>query len=156
MDQDNLITIPKEDGQRLVLMLQEAHYKAGLNEECLSTHVFLNAYLGSQSVTQSIAAALLSTGETHGPISATRESLQFMKQEKESFIKYTHTLAQRGGKILGLGNSFHKDKIDPVFQPCVDFYRQLHIDLGIGQSDMDEYAGISNTVLSQLKEKEVD
>lgn len=97
----------------LISSLLEAHKRAAIcNFNSISTATLLNAYAGSGSVIQSIAAALLTTGNAHAPLTGTREALNYFLKTGAALP----SVVNGKERYLGLGNSFYKDKIDPSFQ----------------------------------------
>jgi len=148
--------IKREDAERLMLMLQEAHYQAAMKNSSISQSVFINAMTGSGNAVSSVAAALLSIGGKHAPITETRESLQMMLSDVDQFTSYWNHAVKLGGKINGLGNSFFKDRIDPAFSPVNDFLRQVHHDNDLGLTYVDSYAEIANTIIKNRRESDKD
>ncbi len=148
--------ISSDDGKRLIYLLQDAHYQAGMNNQSLSLDVFQRALVGSGNATQAVAAGLLSTGVKHGPITDTREMVQFMLKDPDSFGNHAYSMIAGGCYFPGLGNSFFKDQIDPAFQEVNDFYRQLHMENDLGVTYVDTYARIVNNVVNHFRKEEYD
>ena len=115
---------------KLMEELQEAHYRAALDNQNISKMAALVVFDGSDNPMNAIAAGLLSTGGIHGPLTETRELLRMYSQDKDFCIAYMTDMVKGGGKIPGLGNSFYKDKVDPAFDGCVQMYVQTCKDLG--------------------------
>lgn len=86
-----------------------AHSKATVNTENLSKHVYANATFGSSNPMNGVAAALMSTGGPHAPVSYTRNAL-FTSPELGLAI-----LDEQGAKLPGFGNNFFKHGTDPSF-----------------------------------------
>ncbi len=149
--------ISSDDGKRLIYLLQDAHYQAGMNNQSLSLDVFQRALVGSGNATQAVAAGLLSIGVKHGPITETREMVQFMLKDHGQFTDYAHNVVRNDTYFPGLGNSFFKTGIDPAFQEVNDFYRQLHMENDLGKTYVDTYAEIINHVINHARlEKNAD
>lgn len=146
--------IKREDAERLMLMLQEAHYHAAMNNDNISKSVFINSFVGSGDAVHSVAAALLSTGKKHAPISETREHLQMMLHDTDNFVNFCNHLIKNKGKIPGVGNSFFKSDVDPSFVPVNDFFKQIHNENNLGMTYIDSYADIVNRVIKSRREKD--
>lgn len=86
------------------------HQEAALKNPNASSAAFQNAFLGSGSVENGIASAILTLGKNHGPIIDARVVYEHFEEGDFEMIK-------RGVKIAGFGNSFFKDGIDPSFEP---------------------------------------
>jgi hypothetical protein len=103
----------------LIEILIDAHHAAAVNNKnSISTNTLLNAYHGSSSAVQAIAAALMTTGAAHAPLTTTRRALNNYRM---SGIPVKHNIRGKG-RFLGLGNSFYRDRIDPSFS---DTYNEL-------------------------------
>ena len=103
----------------LIDMLIDSHHSAAVkNINSVSTATLLNAYHGSSNPIQAIAAALLTTGSIHAPLTDTRRALSNFRV---SGVPVKHNI-RGNGRFIGLGNSFYKDRIDPSFQ---DTYTEL-------------------------------
>lgn len=145
----------EEGARQIIINLQEAHYNAGLNNPSISRQIFQEAYNGSGSVIQAVCAGLLSTGSKHAPLTETRELLQFFIQDNEAATKVIQTRIQNGYMIPGLGNSFFKDSVDPVFQEVVEEYRMLHLSIYQGPPVLDLFCDRVNEALSRHKDRPV-
>lgn len=86
------------------------HQSAALKNPNASSAAFQNAFLGSGSVENGIASAILTLGKNHGPIMDARVVY-------EHFVEGDFEMVGRGAKIAGFGNSFFKEGIDPSFDP---------------------------------------
>jgi len=101
----------------LIEMLIDSHHSAAVkNINSVSAATLLNAHHGSSNAIQSIAAALLTTGAAHAPLTATRRALDNFRT---SGVPVEHNIRGKG-RFLGLGNSFYKESIDPSFQETYD------------------------------------
>lgn len=97
----------------LIEMLIDSHHSAAVkNINSVSTATLLNAHHGSSNAIQSIAAALLTTGSAHAPLTETRRAINNFRM---SGVPVKHNVRGKG-RFLGLGNSFYKESIDPSFQ----------------------------------------
>jgi citrate synthase len=135
---------------KLMEELQEAHYKAALDNQNISKMAALTVFDGSDNPMNAIAAGLLSTGGIHGPLTETRELLRMYNQDKDFCIAYMTDMVKGGGKIPGLGNSFFKDKVDPAFSPALELYVQTCNDLG-EDSLVINFAKDANLAIEQAK-----
>lgn len=99
------------NGTRTVLeACLAAHAKAAMRENA-STHILRGAYFGSQSKTQAIAAALLSTGGAHAPLEQTYAFLAAPER-----LSTMHMMLDRGELVPGWGSSFVKGGPDPLWE----------------------------------------
>jgi len=105
-----------DDRQRLLALLEQSHDTAARDNGNISSTVARMAYAGSGSIAQSIAAAILTTGERHAPI---EEAYYNLTKASDDYLMSL-------GIVEGFGNSFFKDKIDPAFQPTYDYLKKHH------------------------------
>ena len=111
---------PELDSEKQLLMdlLIDAHSRAATDNANASSLTFINALYGSGRMENAIAAAMLTIGAKHGPISDARIIYEYATAD---FIKET---VSAGEFIPGFGNSFYKDDIDPVWKG-VDRYLSI-------------------------------
>ena len=102
------LCIIQEGLLRAVLM---AHRRS-TERDNVSTVTVINAFCGSRSFTQAVAAALCTLGEQHGPVEATY-TLFF---EREPLALTVESLIKEGVKVPGFGNSFFKNQPDPLWE----------------------------------------
>lgn len=104
--------------EELLEALVKAHYSAARDNSNLSKQVVGETGYGSGDFGKAAAAGLLSLGGLHGPVVQARRLLRHATPEKISEILSDKTL-----RIPGWGNSFFKDKIDPVWDEVVALLR---------------------------------
>ncbi len=92
----------------------------------ISHNAFLQAFEGSGSITQAIAAALLTTGRKHAPITEARGLLNIYRRDSLAATRIVQQALMDNVKIPGLGNSFYKDEIDPLFMESYEVYNKIH------------------------------
>jgi citrate synthase len=109
----------------------DAHDMAARDNQNASSGAAMNAFIGSGSLENGIASAILTIGERHGPITQARIAYEQLNERTfESAIL-------SGIKIPGFGNSFFKHGIDPAwirvreiidvdFPRASDRIKQLH------------------------------
>ncbi|MEJ2655603.1 MAG: citrate/2-methylcitrate synthase [Desulfobacterales bacterium] len=93
---------------KLIELLMEAQ-EAAVFRENASTHAFIIAAKASDNFAQAVAAALMTIGKFHAPITAARNILE---NADKSFIK---DAIAAGTRIPGYGSSFVKGGQDPIF-----------------------------------------
>lgn len=106
-----LIRHPTAGQSRLMAVLGTAH-AASARRNNASSHAVRNAAAGSGSYTCAIAAALLTLGRLHGPLTATQQLL-----ESGYAAAIAAEVLDRGERVPGWGNSFVKDGEDPDWLP---------------------------------------
>lgn len=99
---------PLSDAEsRLLCELWRAHERAARDNPNASKEVAVAAFQGSGSMTQALAAGLLTTGAKHAPLAAARHVWRSTPKEIE--------VRARAGEIIpGFGNTFHPDG-DPAW-----------------------------------------
>lgn len=142
------------DKWRTLLMpaLLDAHYRAASNPS-ISNQTFLMVAEGSGNPVQAIAAAILSIGDKHGPLTKTRELMSFFAVDYQRGQGVIRNMLQDNVKIPGIGNSFFKDKIDPAFQEVYDLYLEASKEITRqDQSLLEQYAmEVNESILSRRK-----
>lgn len=111
--------------ENLMEILIQCHAVAGYENESISRLCALAAFDGSGSPIQAIASGLLSTGFKHAPITQARESLLLMEFNPQGFDTDVKYRVSNRIKIVGIGNSFFKDRIDPAFQDAYNGYCEV-------------------------------
>jgi citrate synthase len=93
-----------------------SHKNAAIANNNISSAVTFAAYEGSNNAIGAICAGLLSTGGIHAPISQARACFKVFSHHRAegTLDKFAKNL-NKGRRIPGLGNSFHKDSIAPEF-----------------------------------------
>lgn len=110
------LCIIQEGLLRAVLM---AH-RHSTERDNVSTVTVINAFCGSRSFPQAVAAALCTLGEQHGPVEAVY-SLLFESDCVRDAVE--HKLFRRE-KVPGFGNSFFKGVPDPLWVGVDDFLNE--------------------------------
>lgn len=109
--------IPSTADLALLDALVLGHRTAAKNNANLSKTVCIQASWGSGHFRQGAAAAILTLGLTHAPLTAAREVFELADLDQV-------TQQVKNGQIVpGFGNSFFRDHIDPAFKP-------VHMELG--------------------------
>lgn len=98
-----------EDERRLLDLLAMAHAECAKRQNASSAQV-VNTFAGSGDYNKSIAAALLTLGERHGPIAEAYLLLNSREPANEAA-----TLLSFGLRVPGWGSSFFKDGVDPAW-----------------------------------------
>lgn len=98
-----------ERGDRLINVLMSAHLKAAMNNDNLSSSMVKQVASAGKTFTEAVAAALMTLGQYHAPVTQAREVL--FNVNDEDIVE----LLREGKKIPGYGNSFYHDKIDPAW-----------------------------------------
>lgn len=104
----------------LVEQLEEAHYRAAIQNDNASSNVARLTYASSGDMGKAIAAATLAQGGLHAPIVQARQLLE----HPHPFALAEKILA-KGKRVPGFGNSFFKTAIDPAF---VSTFLQLRME----------------------------
>lgn len=102
--------------------LLKAFYQAQKETACrdnVSHKALVMATYGSGSIIQALIAAIASSGGLHGPVQATYDLLTNPDPPAEIDRRIA-----AGLQIPGWGNSFHKEGIEPVYQPVMDELRK--------------------------------
>jgi citrate synthase len=95
--------------ERLLEVITRCHQSAALrNQNASSSALQLSASMGAE-FSHSIASALLTFGDIHGPTSYARRVIFDYPQEKIADI------IDDGEQVPGWGNSFFKSSVDPSF-----------------------------------------
>lgn len=103
----------------LTNLMMEAHLKSALNNDNLSSSFVMQMASAGKSFTESMATALLSLGNLHGPVTQCRQVLYYMEEDQ------LQQALDAGMIIPGFGNAFYKDGIDPAWD---DFVEMLKVD----------------------------
>lgn len=103
-----------EAEQSLFDTICHSHYRASLDNECVSSTAVRCSKIGGAAMTAQFIAGLTTVGSRHAPVIEAREIL-FGTDDKEWL-----TMFNLGCAIPGFGNQFYRDKIDPSFQPAFD------------------------------------
>lgn len=74
----------------------------------LSSDAVASSALGSGELTKAVAGALLTLGGLHGPV---EDAMKFFASDDPA--SYVKEFLDRGWRIPGFGNSFHKEEPDP-------------------------------------------
>jgi citrate synthase len=98
----------------------EAHEESAIQNENASLHSLLNAGLTTGRLENGLAAAIMTLGGHHAPISEARTV--YLTWTKE-FID-TAVLAKMF--IPGFGNSFYKDSIDPKWEKVAAHIKEFY------------------------------
>lgn len=98
-----------ESGILLLNEVIKAHDKAATENQNCSSAACVNSFAGSGFFENGIASAILTLGTNHGPISDARIVYEKFRQPD------VYNLCAVGEKVLGFGNSFFKDSIDPAW-----------------------------------------
>jgi citrate synthase len=107
-----------ESIEALLDTLSWCNQKASIHNNNASSAALINAASCSATFEHSVASALLTFGNKHGPTAAARDLLCYTKNE-EVISKL------EDGEILpGWGNAFHKKSIDPSFVPLDHLLRE--------------------------------
>ena len=102
---------------RLLQAVIDAHQKAAQVNKNVSSITFLQAAAGSGRLEAAMAAAILTIGHLHAPLTGAR--WLYEKATREAILM----MVQQGTKVPGFGNSFHKDKVDPVWDDVLTILR---------------------------------
>jgi citrate synthase len=101
---------PFTDNERALLdALFEAHHRSAFRDNPSSVTA-INAAAGSGDLSKAIAAAILTTGAKHAPLSSTVEFLLL-----ESPALMVPNILSAGRKVPGWGGTFQKDVGDPIW-----------------------------------------
>lgn len=100
--------------ERLIAAIVDAHMRAAYNNaHNASSAAFCNAWANTRNVQAAIASAVLTTGSTHAPVTVARFVYdQFTEHEVRESI-------EQESPVVGFGNSFFKDRIDPSWSLVV-------------------------------------
>jgi len=103
-------------------VLSSCHQSAAIgNENVSSVAVRLSASVDCP-FQASVASAILTLGDIHGPTAMTRWMLYSAEPDVlDQFIKTAH-------RVPGWGNSFHKAGIDPLFVPIAELIQEEYPD----------------------------
>lgn len=128
------------DDRKLALldMLADAHDRAALTNTNASSVAVQLAAIGSADFGKAITAAVSMLGAAHGPITAARVRIYGFNGDWIAAL-------DRGERMPGWGNSFHKDGIDPSWGPFADY---LKAEYPQGSQRLDE---ITETLAARLK-----
>lgn len=106
--------LTREARVELLTAVWNAHREsAALNQTNASSMAAVQAGWGSGSVLHAVCAAMLSTGNTHAPVTQARHTI-FTKEPPDSLD---------GRLVPGFGNSFHRTRIDPVWEAAAELIR---------------------------------
>jgi citrate synthase len=101
---------PFTDNERALLdALFAAHHRSAFRDNPSSVTA-INAAAGSGDLSKAIAAAILTTGAKHAPLSSTVEFLLL-----ESPALMVPNILSAGLKVPGWGGTFQKDASDPIW-----------------------------------------
>ena len=95
--------------ERLMGVLMRAHFVAATENNNVSSAVVKQVAAVGKTFPEAIAAALLTLGGVHAPVTQARHIL-FEAEDEDIRV-----LLQQGNKIPGYGNSFFKGAIDPAW-----------------------------------------
>jgi citrate synthase len=108
------------EAESLLDLLFKAHQTAAKENENASSHI---AKVQGQLQTPfpaAMAAAVLTLGGLHGPITQARlVNFAWTDEQIKSYL-------QSGQRLPGWGNQFHKDGVDPAFKDLDTFLRENH------------------------------
>lgn len=93
----------------------QAHQNSALINQNASSASFLGTLYSSGSVINAIAAAVLSVGQRHAPVSEARSVYESWTKEQIEEAITTKNI------IPGFGNSFFRDSIDPSWSPVHEY-----------------------------------
>lgn len=107
------------DEMALLNLTLMAHTQAAKeNTGNVSSHVLQQAAHAGKEFPESMAAAILTLGMVHAPITQARGVLFSMENDAIREALWD------GARLPGFGNSFHKDGVDPAWQPVDEFLEQ--------------------------------
>lgn len=98
------------DQERILQTLRRAHYTAATVNDNVSSAIVKQIARVGKPLPEAIAAALLSVGELHAPVTQARVLL-FRGTDEQIEIEL-----KSGRRAPGFGNSFFKDGIDPAWR----------------------------------------
>lgn len=104
------------DAHRLVWAVLKAHTESAELNDNVSSAAVRNCAAGNPGTLSPIASAILSLGQTHGPVTEAREIWR-------AGPEYVEALISRGKKVPGFGNSFYPEG-DPKWFPVREIIRQ--------------------------------
>ena len=93
----------------LLAAMNDAHYHSAINNNNVSSAVIMQMALVGKAFPESVAAALLTLGDVHGPTAQARHAIYYATTDEiENDIEEDLI-------IPGFGNAFYKDSIDPAW-----------------------------------------
>lgn len=98
-------------------LLVKAHYQAATTNNNVSSAIVAQIGAVGGTFERAVAAALLSLGDVHAPVTQAR----YILFEATDDVEITAQL-KVGYKIPGYGNGFYKDSIDPAFE---EFFKYI-------------------------------
>lgn len=142
------------DKNTLASALSRAHFVAAHNNKNnISAVAALNAYQGSGSIPQAIAAGILSMGGQHAPLGEARSLIRrFRKHPRESFEMHIRGIILSKKKVPGFGHSYYKDQIDPAFDEVWQQYWSLIDD---SENPVIQIQGIVNKTLEEIGKRRI-
>jgi len=114
--------LTEKETQLLALVL-DAHAKSALRQN-ISTTTVLQCAAGNGTLTNSIAAGLLTLGGTHAPLEQSCEVLMASNP-----VEGARLLVADGYKVPGWGNSFHRGEPDPCWAEVDQWLQENRPDL---------------------------
>lgn len=114
--------LTEKEAQLLKLVL-EAHAKSALRQN-ISTTTVLQCAAGNGTLTNSIAAGLLTLGGAHAPLEQSCEVLMASNP-----VEGARLLVADGYKVPGWGNSFHRGELDPCWVEVDQWLQENRPDL---------------------------
>lgn len=105
---------PDEAKDRLMATVAACHREAAIRNMPASSAALVNVASCGGGFSKSVAAALLTLGEMHGPIDEAREVIYRTPLDEIA------TRIHRGDKIPGWGNAFYRDQLDPAWIPALE------------------------------------
>lgn len=112
-------TLPPDEKFELLSMLWRAQEGSGIeNSDNASNFVVRNVSAGSLSLINALAAGVLSTGGLHAPVT----------QARTVIFRYPPHAVGKDFIIPGFGNSFYKDRVDPVWAPLLLHIQEKYTD----------------------------
>lgn len=98
--------------------LFRGHIKAAVDNENASSSIFRAYKQIGKGTPECLAAAFLTTGGTHAPVTHARRILY------APTMREVQMLLSMEKPIPGFGNSFYKDRIDPAFDEFVNLAQE--------------------------------